>query len=325
MNDLKRFLCSYHHDDCEWSLTLHAYDMQDANERCKKLGWLRLDGELMFRVPVCFKALAEFICSTANIMRALVAFCCLASCTTTTPTVKECLTVSHAPVAASCVAIDADLLDEPGPMDALRLWGHRSKFWPQDAVLKVRFLDGSTFQQERAWQRFQAIDELAGITFERVCSGPSDIRVAFRAGSGHWSFLGTDTRSIPQHAATMNLGLTTQDDSGEWDRVALHEILHALGFSHELQHPRASIPWDERRVIADYAATQGWSEDQTRRQVLTRDEGADFVGSTFDAASIMCYPVERSHVTNPAYAVGWNRRLTDTDKRIIKEVYPTSL
>lgn len=246
---------------------------------------------------------------------------CLTSCGTPPVPVKDCPRHSGE-ATASCVAIDADLLDDPGPLDALRLWGHRSKFWPKDAVLKVRFLTGTGFQQDRAWQRFRAIDALAGISFERVCAGPSDIRVDFRPGSGHWSYLGTDARTIAQHGATMNLALTTQDPSDEWDRVALHEILHALGFSHEQAHPNHTIPWNEERVIADYAREQGWSAAQTRRQVLARDDGTDFVGSAYDPTSIMHYPVARIHVTDPAAAVGWNRRLTETDKTIIREVYP---
>ena len=44
--DTKPFLCTYYHDGCEWALTLHAYDWQDAEARVAKLGYLRLQGEI---------------------------------------------------------------------------------------------------------------------------------------------------------------------------------------------------------------------------------------------------------------------------------------
>jgi len=58
----KPFLCSYHHDGAEWSLTLHAYDFEDAAARCKKLGFLRLDGEIMAVVPAKLGFIVRLIC-----------------------------------------------------------------------------------------------------------------------------------------------------------------------------------------------------------------------------------------------------------------------
>ena len=43
----RRFLCHYHWDDSRWSVEIHAYDRDDAEARCKALGRLRLDGELV--------------------------------------------------------------------------------------------------------------------------------------------------------------------------------------------------------------------------------------------------------------------------------------
>jgi hypothetical protein len=47
----KKFLCSYRHEDAEWSILMDARDWEDAKKRCKKLGFLRLDGELMAIIP----------------------------------------------------------------------------------------------------------------------------------------------------------------------------------------------------------------------------------------------------------------------------------
>jgi hypothetical protein len=58
----KRFLCSYHHDGSEWSLVLDARDWQDAEARCKKLGYLRLDGELIATFPARAGWMVKLIC-----------------------------------------------------------------------------------------------------------------------------------------------------------------------------------------------------------------------------------------------------------------------
>lgn len=43
----KEFVCQYYHDGGWWGLNIRAYDMADAEARCKKLGNLKLDGELV--------------------------------------------------------------------------------------------------------------------------------------------------------------------------------------------------------------------------------------------------------------------------------------
>jgi serralysin len=223
--------------------------------------------------------------------------------------------------AGSCVAIDANLLGPETAMDVMRIWAHPSKLWKdKDMPLKVRFLGGNNSQRANAWRRFQQVDELCGVSFVIVESGPSDVRVAF-GNSGHWSYLGTDCRTIPQNAATMNLQLTGFDDAVEWNRVAWHEILHALGCPHEHQHPQAGIPWNEKKVIDYYAVTQGWSEDETRQQVLDRYRGNDFLGTEPDPCSIMMYPIDKNLTTN-GFSVGWNVKFSEKDIEFLRKIYP---
>ncbi len=220
----------------------------------------------------------------------------------------------------SCVAIDARKLHNP-IVDALFLWGQPSKFWPHNTTLRVRFLDGTRSQRDRAWLRFQKVDALVNLSFVRVPAGASDIRVSF-AREGHWSYLGKDCATISQREPTMNLSLSQWDDSGEWDRVTIHECLHSIGIDHEQAHPSSNIPWNRPVVYADYARTQGWSRAQVDRQVLNRYSGRDFVGSEYDRTSLMQYPVEKSHVLDPRFAVGWNRRLSIMDIATLKRIYP---
>lgn len=236
--------------------------------------------------------------------------------------VCACLVGCYIPARAqSCVAIDAEKLKQPMAGRVLFLWGQRAKFWPQGTTLRVRFLDGPRSDRDRAWSRFQKIDELVNIAFVRVPAGASDIRVSF-AYQGHWAYMGKDAMTIPQNEPTMNLSLSRWDSIAEWDRVVIHELLHSLGFGHELQHPHASIPWNVPVVLSYYRQTQGWSDAQTRRQVLTRESSEDFSGTVFDKDSIMAYPVPRAHVTDPAFAIGWNKRLSLMDIARLRETYP---
>jgi len=62
----KKFLTSYHHDGSEWSLTIDAYDWADAESRVKKLGYLRLDGELMATIPAKLGWLVKITCAIRN-------------------------------------------------------------------------------------------------------------------------------------------------------------------------------------------------------------------------------------------------------------------
>ncbi len=224
----------------------------------------------------------------------------------------------------SCVAIRA--MEPRLPAGVQRAWGQPSKFWPQRSVVRVRFLSGTARQKAEAWKRFEHIDALVGLSFKRVDSGASEVRVRFDKGKGHWSYMGTDARLVPSNAATMNIDLRAGvfgDGAEEWDRVGLHEGLHAIGLAHELQHPHHVFPWNKEAVYAYYGATQGWNKEQIDFQILNRATVRnDFKGSSFDPRSIMCYPVPSSLVTDPRYAVGWNVGFSEMDIKVLKAVYP---
>lgn len=49
--ETKEYVCEYEHEGSRWDLTLRAYDLADAEARVKKLGILKLSGELMATIP----------------------------------------------------------------------------------------------------------------------------------------------------------------------------------------------------------------------------------------------------------------------------------
>ena len=66
-NKTKPFACSYHHDGCEWGVTIHAYNFEDAEARRKKLGYLRLVGEFIATVPAKAGPLVKAVCWLRNL------------------------------------------------------------------------------------------------------------------------------------------------------------------------------------------------------------------------------------------------------------------
>ena len=219
-----------------------------------------------------------------------------------------------------CVAIK---LAEPRlPAGVKRAWGQPSKFWPQRSVVRVKFLSGTARQKSEAWKRFERIDALVGLSFRRVESGPSEIRVRFDRGKGHWSYMGTDALSVQSNAPTMNIDLRAGilgDGAVEWDRVGLHEPLHSIGLEHEHQHPRSTIQWNKPVVYVDYAQMQGWQKEQVDFQVIDRSEAKSYVYTNPDDDSIMQYPIPPGHAN---IVVGWNAKLSPSDIAFLKRIYP---
>jgi len=69
VRDTKPFLCSYQHDGAQWSVTIYAYDWADAEARVKKLGYLRLDGEIAVVMPQRLGWAAKALCTLKNMFK----------------------------------------------------------------------------------------------------------------------------------------------------------------------------------------------------------------------------------------------------------------
>jgi hypothetical protein len=67
--ECRRYVASYYHDGLWWRLDVYAYDWNDADARCKKLG-ARLDGEFVCAIPGSVKArpLVDWMCRLRNLV-----------------------------------------------------------------------------------------------------------------------------------------------------------------------------------------------------------------------------------------------------------------
>jgi ssRNA-specific RNase YbeY (16S rRNA maturation enzyme) len=241
---------------------------------------------------------------------------------TVPPVADPCSDANAAIRQNSCVAIKP----QAGPFAAVFAWADGSNTWPKGdngiAEVSVQFLQGSEWARQQVWKRIVTIDALAeGLAFRAAEHGEvGDIRVAFSC-AGHWSYLGRLALRVPEDKATLNIALDRHSGPIEWDRVVLHEVLHAVGFEHEHQHPQSDIPWNKEAVYAFYAETQGWSRGQVDFQVLNRGNPQHLRSSGVDDESIMQYPIPRGLTTN-GYSVGWNTRLTASDVALLRSLYP---
>lgn len=198
-----------------------------------------------------------------------------------------------------------------------------SKWRPGDTIT-VSFLDGDESLKQKVKNIAQEWTgpDLANLELDFRNSTNTVVRVSFQF-SGSWSLVGTDcVRRTDLEIPTMNLEITPSSPDEMIRRKVLHEFGHALGLIHEHQSPNAGIQWNEQRVIGDLSGPPNeWTEAEIRRNVLTPENANQTNSTTFDAESIMVYPIP-SHWTQNGFSVDWNSELSQRDKDFIRDQYP---
>jgi hypothetical protein len=176
------------------------------------------------------------------------------------------------------------------PQQTIRMEGGASraiivfrKLWINESKLHVRFMGGTPAQQAITKEQAQWWAQHANLTFEFDNARNAEIRIAYDASDGAWSFIGTDAASIPPNQPTMNLGFL---DGG----TPAHEFGHAIGLAHEHQNPAGGIEWNEEVVLRNLMGPpNNWTPDQIRHNVLNKYSADQIRGTVFDGDSIMLY------------------------------------
>lgn len=193
------------------------------------------------------------------------------------------------------------------------------KAWMNGSRLTVAFLGGTPAQQATAREQAGWWEQACNISFDFGQHLAADVRVAFDAGDGAWSYVGTDNKSIPTNQPTMNLGFL---DGG----TAAHEFGHAIALAHEHSNPRGGIQWNEPVVIAALAGPPNfWDEEKVRHNVFRKYELDQIKGTEFDPDSIMLYSFPASW-TLGGVATHANPVVSSLDKAFVAgaSMYPRS-
>jgi hypothetical protein len=199
-----------------------------------------------------------------------------------------------------------------------------TKYWGTKGVrLTVGFLDGPPMDLRRkVLSHMNAWSKSANVTFIPSRTEP-EVRIARLAGDGYWSYLGTDILEIPADEATMNLdSFTMETPDAEFHRVVRHETGHTMGFPHEHMRRALVAKIDEKKAIAFFRRTQGWSAAEVRRQVLTPLEESSLLGTEHpDPNSIMCYQIPGS-ITKNGKPIKGGRDIDAQDFEFAAKLYP---
>jgi hypothetical protein len=217
-----------------------------------------------------------------------------------------------------------------GAADKARLAGRRAALlnsakWPAGSIITVRFLEGSADLQRRVetFAKQWTGANMANLTLEFRDRGPTDIRIAFKQGSGSWSYLGTVCRSFPEPAPTMNYGwLTPQSSDDDVRKVVLHEFGHALGLIHEHQNPQGGIQWNEDAVVRDLSKPpNNWDLPKIQQNMFKKYPCDDVTATAVDPLSIMMYPIPKAWTVD-GFSADINSQLSQLDRELIRSVYP---
>lgn len=190
------------------------------------------------------------------------------------------------------------------------------KLWPTGALLQVAFLGGTLAQQTAVVEQLPEWSRWANLRFEFGRVPGSDIRIAFDARDGAWSYIGNDARNIPANAPTMNLGWLTGG-------VILHEAGHMVGMVHEHQNPLGrQIQWNKPVVNAALGGSPNyWPQSTIEHNMYARYAAAQINGSVLDPDSIMMYTYPSSW-TLDGFSTHANSELSALDKLWAGFTYP---
>lgn len=193
----------------------------------------------------------------------------------------------------------------------------RAKKWPVGVTLKVRFLGGTSEQQDIVRQFAPGWSDYANLKLNFTNATDAEIRITFDADLGAWSYIGTDALDIPQNTPTMNLGWQDQ-------AVVLHEFGHAIGLIHEHQNPVGGIQWNRNAVIQDLSGPpNNWDLATIEHNIFAAYSQDQLNSTQLDKFSIMMYRIPARWTTN-GFSTEFNQVLSAVDQEFIgaDENYP---
>jgi hypothetical protein len=204
-------------------------------------------------------------------------------------------------------------------------------------VVQVCFLDGRSSARTWVVSLARQWTQGTGLTLDfGPAANPStcgservgDIRVSF-AGTGNWSHVGTNARSIAAGSPTLNLaGMDRDGPYSHYEQfLVLHEFGHALGFEHEHQSPNEGC--SDEFDWALLPTLLGMNDEEVRQNMARLDVSSSkmLVATAFDRQSVMLYALPKEAFKTPGTArclvEQANDKLSAIDRQAARDLYPT--
>lgn len=213
---------------------------------------------------------------------------------------------------------------EPTPGDRATSRGTDSILWAPGTRLRVRFLEGSPLLRQRVMRMANIWSAYCNIAFVASDEPDAEVRLAFRADDGSWSYEGAMCLKIPSGERTMNLGWVDESTSiDEFESVVVHEFGHVLGLAHEHSNPDGNIPWKKETVYEQMGGPpHHWPRETVDHHYFTTWPRDRFpFTKPFDPLSIMAFPIP-SEFTEDGFTIGRNLMISAGDKEFVRRLYP---
>jgi hypothetical protein len=169
--------------------------------------------------------------------------------------------------------------------------GKSSNIWQQSSVGVFISTNDESYLEivSNAIQRWNDVLRKLDVTLVRIFDQSiANITVGFVENDGHWSLIGNDSNIIAKTGYTMNLDPAQENFSFA---TALHEFGHAIGLTHDHQHPSRYVHFNRDALRSDL---KGFDYESQIIEILSNDTAGEY-----DPMSIMHYPLKESWLDVP--------------------------
>ncbi len=210
-----------------------------------------------------------------------------------------------------------------------------NKLWHPTATIDVRFLNGTTQEQELVKTHAREWEEYICVRFNFVESGDAEVRIAFNWQNNRrltWSYTGTDCKFVTdQTLPTVNIA--NWQSAAKTPEIKKGDVLRIfgqiLGLEYEYRHLQFNPMWSPyEEDVEDYWMSYlrsfvDW--DEVKNYVYLPLQANKVIQTAeYDPASIMVMPIDDDWVTeNPDLINATvNNTLSANDITFIQQLYP---
>lgn len=196
-------------------------------------------------------------------------------------------------------------------------------YWPVGSTIRVGFVAGQKAIQDKVFAIAKEWSKYANVTFVKAEPNDADVRVSFD-NTGEWSYLGTQSLSIPKGQPTANLGPPTVDFTNELEsrQLTLHAFGHVLGLIHEFQSPAAASQVNLEKARAYFSGPPNyWTSEMVESNYRPLKNASLYADKPFDPYSVMLHRLP-AEIMNSGKTFEPGDQLSPGDIAFIRMLYP---